>query len=392
LILAFLIIFGSIIVVLSEKQIEGKEDLTESNYQKQAQQLANSTAQEGIRLLKAYVDAPRPTQQNPNIPMPTYPAINRTTGNSTVKMELFDNIYKGNSLPIGTYCILANVETAGPDGKTYKASTEAMYSYYSTSNPPYYDISELFTDTTARYFVIFERTQIKVFRATANFYSIPTLMSSTSNHAIVDEIPMSRLADYNNTIYINKALSWAVTVGCAAQIDTTPETAVPGAYFTIDYKATIILNTSSPTRIGSHLFSTDPDRITIQSTSIITTNHIQDVTSNAYFYSKTKIAPPQTYAQTPNSGTTAYSDWNNGYPRNTATDTSTGYRPVGNDTITGGTLENGNGYYGRHGLSQVPIISAAGIFEDQVVLPAGEIPFQPPVHTDTMRSWAESTL
>jgi len=375
LILAFLIIIGSITMVLGRKQIDSKSELTSKLSQKQVQLLANSTAQEGIRIVKQF-RGNHPAEQS---------YTDRVVGNSTISMQIFDNIYNSQALPMGTYLVLANVATRASDGVIYRAQTEAMYSYFTPNNPPVYDISNLLTDpTTGRYFVIFRETDILVFRANAEYYSIPTLMGTASYMNIIATIPMNILAGYNNTIYINKNLGRSITIGCAAQINASPEDITEtSGYFPIDYKATIIVNTGSPTRIGSHLFSRNPDRITIQSTSAITTNHIQPIRSNAYFYSQSTIARPQTTADTPSGATRWYvEDFDgqryDGYPTALG-GTPPLWRPIGNDTPE------------RQHLSQVPIISAAGIHQNQP-LPVGEVPFPPITSDDSMKSWAETSL
>jgi len=345
LIIIFLIIIGGITIVLGRKQVNAKGDLVEAVTMKQAQQLANSAVQEGIRLLKVSVDS-RSLVPNapPPIPLP-FNAISNI-GGSVINISVFDNIYKGIGLDPGTYAVVANVLATGSNGETYRAMTEAMYTYYTTDIPPYVDVSDLFTNIDGRYFVVFEMESIYIYTA-SQYFSIPSTLNYNDN-AFVARIPMSDLANANNTILINTPLNWIVTIGCKAQVNTTAETAGPDdAYFTIGYKATIILNTGSPTRIGSHLYSTDDDRITIQSTSAITTNHIQDLKSNAHFYSESTIAAG---------------------PYNTTSGA--------NDSLT------------TQHRSQVPIISAASMTQNTPI-PGGSV-LVPATTVDKMQSWVES--
>jgi len=344
LVLALMVIFGSIVIALGQKQVDARIDLSETVSQKQTQQLANNTVLEGISILKEHLGS-QPALQSYS---------DKQVNGSTVSLQIHDYIYRDKDnlprlLPLGTYLLISEALTVVSAEERYRARTEAMYTYWTSANPPLFDVGNYITwDNNARYFIIFEPDDILIYTA-SQYFSISSTMNYSNDHVNreVLKIPKETLKTYNNTILFSHNLNWFVTVGNAAQYNTSAEQAL---YQGTDYKVNLILNTGSPTRIGSHIYSSDPDRIVIQSTSNITTNHIPPIDSNAHFYSNGTIAAGPYY---PN--------------------------PTNNDTIALGER------------SQVPINSYASM-NPNVPLPIGEIPDNLSALKATVKSWAEPNV
>jgi len=140
LILAFLIIFGSIIMFLGGKQIDAKADLSEKYLLKQTQQHANDHVSAAIRELKESIN------NSNGVPTP-YKASNngRTiiTDDTTTNITIHENTYTDNmgvSHPLTTnqYYIVCSIETTGPDGTIYRQGTNALYQAGGNYTPPPY--------------------------------------------------------------------------------------------------------------------------------------------------------------------------------------------------------------------------------------------------------------
>jgi len=119
LILAFLIIFGSIIIVLVDKQINAIEGLSASKLKKEAQQIANSYV----------LDATRELKQRLSSGQGIMPPLATTQGIYSIDLQVYDTTYDTQTLPDNYYYIVCRVEVTDEDGTTYRFGTNAMYEY-----------------------------------------------------------------------------------------------------------------------------------------------------------------------------------------------------------------------------------------------------------------------
>jgi len=326
LIIAFLIIFGGIIVFLSQKQIEGKEDLSESVFQKQAQQLANNAVQEGIKRLRQNFD-----DAGGNLPgggggsggnlVFTLPEFTDSKqGDYTVHCQAVST-YDNRPLPENEYAIVANATVYGEDGLEYKARTVGTYALRSEFHH-YFEPDIDWGTITGRIFIIFRANAVEIYetRTTGEqLYSINSNIAWGTDRLILlrsySTTPQNNeLAAYDNTIYIHGNMMenfftigcWPVATGNAGSTNSNAElgwnhrntnfSQTNPTYITLNYPIRLILETNVPTRIGSHMNTTPAAKtqggIVIESNRLITSNHWTDIQSNGVFYSRETIVQP----------------------------------------------------------------------------------------------------
>jgi len=129
LILAFLIIFGSIIIFLSEKQAKAIDDLGEATYEKQVKELVNSFANDGMKELKDRLNAGNFIMPNISNMRDVHnmkdSRIDRTVYNSSI--PYVDTAGITRALIPNQYYIVTTAHYTAPNDITYRGENHIMY-------------------------------------------------------------------------------------------------------------------------------------------------------------------------------------------------------------------------------------------------------------------------
>jgi len=264
LILAFLILFGSIIVVLSNRQIVSIGVLSSSKMKKEAQQLANSYVLDAARELKQRIVSHQAIM----------PPLNTTQDDYSISLHVESGTFNGHTLPSDHYYIVCQIETTDEDGITYRFRTNALYNIATAPPASPYIMPNHGITTNAQLrmalgldsFELFHRHFIQGggdanmpdAQPFYNFY--PPLQEDR-----LSTIPLSAVTNVSpqNIIYfpLNALKDWPSEGAYWLNIGTAADTAPYSTPINLDYDITII--SEGDIRIGSSLHPNPPHRINI---------------------------------------------------------------------------------------------------------------------------------
>jgi len=280
MVLAVIIIIGTIFIILSDKQISAVERLSSSKLKKEAQQLSNSYVLDAARELQRHLE------DEVNVPIPS---VDTMQGIYHITLDVVSpgELYKGETIPDYQYYITCRVE-ATDEG--FAVGTNALYNfapqYWTLPLDTGYQSSYTNAYTVPSVNIVLKTDAVKIFVPNApdpissntDFSRRKNTFSYYPNHSAFNngayaglsswpmhhdiEIPIVDLPTHKGVIYIYIPKSFFPNV--LAFVNIANDAGTGGVSpITIDYDVTIIAE--STVYIMGALLATPQHKITILS-------------------------------------------------------------------------------------------------------------------------------
>ena len=260
-----LIIIGSVMMILHQKQYSAVETLSELTFNKQVRHLANMYANSTLNELKELVVANNGLTNISSV-LETFnnkpPIENTEFPDATIQTHISQENYQGVNLEDGQFVVIATATITGDEGKTYKTETHIVFKFGESNPTPNPPTSSEDGAPTSRLNFLLKTDSIFIGFANANNDNGNMFQGGNQEQNKWDVIEYNRLkeAGYSYVLLPNEPNPGGIALKVANNHSSVNNPDIPNYPLNIYMPARTSNSTVKTVRIDSSLFAKEKKR------------------------------------------------------------------------------------------------------------------------------------